>query len=85
MIIAYNDNNKLRILMPAMLDVDINILAEKDVPAGIMYRLIPSDNLPTEPFETWQVDINNINKDGVGLTADEFHTKYPQYSNWAVK
>ena len=82
-LILYTENNENHLLTSAMADIDINILAEKDVPAGIPYLIIDKANLPTESIETWQVDYSSST--GKGLTQAEFYAKYPQYIGWAVK
>ena len=72
-------------LTPAILDIDIKIIADKDVPAGILYKLVEESDLP--PFETmmaWEMDINENNSDGIGLTRDDFYKKYPECHGWAV-
>ena len=82
--IAYN-NNGLKILTPAI-DIDIHIIAQKDVPSGILYKFIDESDLP--PRETrnfWTMDINKDNADGIGLTKEEFYKKYPEYQGWAVQ
>ena len=86
MIIAYNDTTEgLKILIPA-LEVDIKILADKDVPSGIYYKLIIESELPPRNTRNfWEMEINKDNCDGIGLTAKEFYKKYPQYKNWSVK
>ena len=82
--IVYNDNG-LKILTPAI-DVDIKIIADKDVPAGLFYKIIsPSDLPPRETRSAWEMDINETNADGIGLTKEEFAKKYPEYSKWAVQ
>jgi hypothetical protein len=84
--IAYNDNEGLKILISAMPNININIIAEKDVPSGIFYKLISDDELPPRDTRNfWEMEINKDNCDGVGLTAKEFYKKYPQYKNWSVK
>ena len=41
MIIIYNDTTEgLKILHSAMTNIDLKIIAEKDVPEGIFYKLI---------------------------------------------
>ena len=83
--IAYNDNEGLKILTPAI-DVDIKIIADKDVPSGLYYKLVKESDLP--PRETrnfWTMEINKDNADGIGLTKEEFAKKYPEYSGWAVQ
>lgn len=85
MIIAYNDNG-LKILMPAIQDIDIKIIAEKDVPSGLYYKLVKESELPPRDTRNfWEAEINETNADGKGLSAEEFYKKYPQYKNWAVK
>lgn len=82
--IAYNDNG-LKILTPAI-NVDIRIIADKDVPSGILYKLIDEKDLPSrETRNFWTMEINKSNADGVGLTKEEFIVKYPQYKDWAVQ
>ena len=81
MIILYNDNG-IRILNPVLKDLDIIILGEKDVPSGKPFIVVKPEELPNEPQETWEVDFSE--PDGYGLSKNEFISKYPQYSNWAV-
>ena len=82
--IAYNDNG-LKILTPAI-NVDINIIAQKDVPSGILYKLIDEKDLPSrETRNFWSMEINENNSDGIGLTKEQFIIKYPQYKDWAVQ
>ena len=83
--IAYNDNEGLKIIIPAI-NIDINIIAQKDVPSGLYYKIIKDSELP--PRETrnfWTMEINKDNADGIGLTKEEFAKKYPEYNGWAVQ
>lgn len=86
MIIAYNDENKnLKILIPA-LNINIKIIAEKDVPEGILYKILNESEIPSRDLRNfYELDINETNADGKGLSAKEFYEKYPQYKDWAVK
>lgn len=79
--VLFKFNNNLHIMTPAI-DIDIRIIADKDVPAGLPY-IIYDGELPTEPQETWEVDLSN--PDGYGLTPEEFYTKYPDLKDWAVQ
>ena len=79
--IIFKDNEGVKVMFPAI-DIDIRIIADKDVPAGLPY-IIFNDKLPTEPQETWEVDLSN--PDGHGLTSEEFYIKYPDLKNWAVQ
>jgi hypothetical protein len=63
----------------------INLIADKDVPGGLYYKIYNISDLPTEPQETWQLDLNESNADGKGLTKEEFEAKYPEYKGWAVQ
>lgn len=72
--------------MAPAIDVDINIIAEKDVPAGVYYKIFQDSDLP--PLDTkdaWELEINKNNADGIGLTKEDFDVKYPQYKEWYVK
>ena len=83
--IAYNDNEGLKILIPAI-NADIRIIADKDVPSGILYRLIDESELPSrETRNFWTMEINESNADGIGLTKEQFIIKYPEYKDWAVQ
>jgi hypothetical protein len=83
--IAYNDNEGLKILIP-VISIDIKILAEKDVPAGLFYKFIDEKDFPPrETRSAWEMEINQSNADGIGLTKEEFETKYPEYKGWAVQ
>jgi hypothetical protein len=85
MIIAYNDNESLKILYPA-LNIDIKIIADKDVPSGLYYKILFLSDLPTrETRSAWEIEINQSNADGIGLTKEEFEIKYPEYKGWAVQ
>lgn len=83
--IAYNDSEGLKILISAI-DVDIKIIADKDVPSGLYYKLIEDSELPSrETRNFWTMEINKDNADGIGLTKEEFYKKYPEYQGWAVQ
>lgn len=86
MIIAYNDSEGLKIITSAMINIDIKIIADKDVPSGILYKLIDEKDLPSRDTRNfWTMEINENNADGIGLTKEEFVNKYPQYKDWAVQ
>jgi len=90
--ILYNLQNKLYMTTPnKFIDDELNnahLIASKDVPAGVPYKLYKDIDLPDEsihPYESWECNITFENCDGIGLTKEEFETKYPQYKGWAVK
>jgi hypothetical protein len=83
--IAYNDKDGLKILIPAI-NIDIHILADKDVPSGLYYKIIQDIDLPPrETRSAWEMEINQSNADGIGLTKEEFEAKYPEYKGMAVQ
>ena len=74
--IAYNDNEGLKILIPAIQNIDIKIIADKDVPSGLYYKLVKESDLPIrETRNFWTMEINKDNADGIGLTKEEFYKK----------
>lgn len=81
MIVIYKENENIIVMAPAM-EIDIRIIADKDVPAGLPY-IIYDGELPTEPQETWEIDLSK--PDGYGLTPEQFYEKYPDLKGWAVQ
>jgi len=79
--VIFKDNEGVKVMIPAI-DIDIHIIADKDVPAGIPY-IIYDGELPTEPQETWKIDLSK--PDGYGLTPEQFYEKYPDLKGWAVQ
>jgi hypothetical protein len=70
---------------PEFLD-KIEILADKDVPAGLLYKILNVSDLPSrETRSAWQLDLTESNADGKGLTKEEFDAKYPELKGWAVQ
>ena len=83
--ILYNNNDGLKILIPAI-NIDIYLIAKKDVPAGLLFKIVDASEIPSdrEYRSAWTYEITESNADGVGLTKEQFAQKYPQYSHWAV-
>ena len=82
--IFYNDN-ELKIIIPIM-NINENIIADKDVPSGILYKIINEKDLPSrDTMNFLTIEINKSNADVIGLTKEEFDKKYPQYKDWAVQ
>ena len=83
--IMYNDNEGLKLLIPTM-DIDINIIAQKDVPSGTFYKIVTNSDFPSEgDISFWSMEINESNADGIGITKEQFIVKYPEYKDWAVQ
>jgi hypothetical protein len=84
--ILYNDAEGLKVLIPAI-DIDMIIIAEKDVPANIFFKIVDDSEIPTDRTyrDAWEYEITEANADGRGLTKDEFYAKYPDLVGWAVQ
>ena len=84
--IIYSQDNQLRILIPAI-EIDPIILGEKDVPSGLLFKIIDASELPSDRSSRnfWRYEITEKNADGIGLTKEEFVKKYPTYKDWAVQ
>lgn len=85
----FNHEGMLKILTPVN-DTSrtvTTIFAEKDIPSGILFRVIETTELPTDRTyrNAWTADINESNADGKGLTKAEFDAKYPELSHFAVQ
>lgn len=64
----------------------IEMIASKDVPSGLYYKILNISDLPPRDTRNfWTMEINENNADGIGLTKEEFTKKYPEYSGWAVQ
>lgn len=84
MTIVYKDNEGYHVITPAP-NWDIQIVADKDVPAGLGYKFVENDQIPAkENRADWVLEISQSTRDGVGLSKSEFIQKYPNYKNYAV-
>lgn len=83
--IIYNLNG-LKIISP-MHEKDLECIADKDVPAGIMYKFVQDSEFPKDRTyrSAWSYEINESNKDGIGLTQEQFDVKYPDMKGREVK
>lgn len=83
--ILYNDEKGLNIITP-LIALDAKIIAEKDVPAGLLFMIVDADQLPKDRSNrnAWECDINESNAHGIGLTKEEFDKKYPKIKNMSV-
>ena len=83
--ILYNDEKGLNIITP-LISLDAKIIAEKDVPAGVLFLIVEESELPSNRTNrnAWECDINESNAHGIGLTKEEFDKKYPKIKNTSV-
>jgi hypothetical protein len=64
----------------------IEMIADKDTPAVILYKIIDTNDLPSrETRSAWVLNLTEETSDGKGLTKEEFETKYPELKGWAVQ
>mgnify|MGYP003139920898 CR=1 FL=1 len=64
-VIIYPENGTVSVCFPNP-DLDINWVAQKDVPTGVKYKIVNQSDLPDVTFHSaWEYDFNADN-DGVG-------------------
>ena len=64
----------------------IEMIADKDVPSGILYKIVDTSDLPSrETRSAWTLDLTEEMADGRGLAKEEFEAKYPELKGWAVQ
>ena len=86
-IVYNNQENRVSIVHPApKFSEQIEMIADKDVPSGILYKILNVSDLPSREFRSaWAIEITESNSDGKGLTKNEFETKYPEHIVMAVQ
>ena len=77
-IIYQTENGGVAILIPApecLIERSIEEIAAKDVPAGVAYKIINAEDLPTDRTfrSAWEAQIGT--PDGVGAESNEFAPK----------
>jgi hypothetical protein len=77
-IIYQTEDGGVAILIPApncLADRTIEEIAAKDVPAGVTYKIINAEDLPTDRTfrNAWEAQIDT--PDGVGAESNEFAPK----------
>ena len=74
-IIYKNSDGSVSVITPApdaLVIYGINAIAQKDVPAGLPYKIIDAIDLPSrDQRELWDVD-SALLTDGVGAASNEF-------------
>ena len=64
----------------------IEMIASKDVPSGLYYKILNTSDLPPrETRSAWELNLDASNSHGIGLTKEEFEIKYPEYKGMAVQ
>lgn len=61
----------ISVIIPASCGLTIEQIAQKDVPAGIPYRIINASDLPTDRSQrqAWEADFSNPDGHGIGQEA----------------
>lgn len=77
--IVYQSQGGIIILTPtpeALAEWGIDIIAQKDVPFGLQYKIVGADEIPTyRTFRSaWEIDATALT-DGVGAESNEFPKK----------
>ena len=75
-ILYKQDNGVVAIIRPteeALVMYPIDIIAQKDVPAGKPYRIVNASEIPTDRSQrnAWTVDVADLT-DGVGAESNTF-------------
>lgn len=70
-IIYKNQDESICIIEPLPL-LDINLVAKKDVPYGIPYKIVASEYIPTDRIfrNAWRVDFESYDGIGEGINYD---------------
>ena len=65
-VIIYQAENGIAVMYPCECGLTIEQIAQKDVPAGVKYRIIDANELPSDRSqrEAWTADLSTY--DGIG-------------------
>jgi hypothetical protein len=64
----------------------IEMIADKDTPAGVLYKILNTNDLPSrETRSAWALNLTEETSNGRGLTKVEFEEKYSEFKGWAVQ
>lgn len=71
-IIYMNNEGNLSIIIPVDCGLTIEQIAQKDVPKGVPYLIINSEDVPQDRSnrEAWEADFSN--PDGIGLGQEDW-------------
>lgn len=66
-----NESGGVAVIIPAG-ELPVEEVAQKDVPAGVPYIFVPTDNVPSDRTfrDAWEADFSN--PDGYGIGADAY-------------
>ena len=66
-----NETGGIAVIIPTG-ELPVEEVAQKDVPAGVPYLFVPTDDVPSDRTfrEAWEADFSN--PDGYGLGADAY-------------
>jgi len=71
-IIYQTNEGGVAVIVPANCGLTIENIAAKDVPAGTAYKIVTTDDIPSDRTfrEAWEADFSN--PDGYGIGADAY-------------
>lgn len=80
--VVYKAGDELRVIVPspeALAKYGIEAIAQKDVPAGVPYKIVSVDDIPVDrTFRgAWDIDAALLT-DGVGAESNSFPAEEPQ-------
>jgi len=69
-IIYPNNNGSVTLIVPAE-GWNVEVVARKDVPAGVPYKIVDSEDLPQDHtfFNAWEADFSSPDGHGIGAEA----------------
>lgn len=83
-IIYPTDDGGLAVLIPTG-ELDVAEVARKDVPAGVAYKIVDAESIPSDrTFRgAWEADFSN--PDGYGIGADAWFAEQAQKESEATE
>jgi hypothetical protein len=79
-IIYPNEGGGIVFCYPANCGLTIEEIAQKDVPAGVPYQIVPASSIPQDPlfFDAYEADFSK--PDGYGIGAEAWFAKQEKKS-----
>ena len=84
-IIFRNKDNSVGVITPSQEAIDlygIEAIAKKDVPSGLEYKIVSTDDIPSDRTfrNAWEWD-DAVTPDGIGAESNEFTTEVQDDNN----
>lgn len=80
-IIYPTQDGKIALLIPAVCRLTVEQIAQKDVPAGVPYRIVETSDIPEDRSQrdAWEADFSN--PDGHGMGPEAWFAANPPNNN----